>query len=55
MGDKITQRNVFGRNSVVSRVVTLKRGGEKQGFIKGVSATVVGGLIVGVVLKLIGA
>ena len=53
MDDKIEQHNVFGRNSVV-KAVSLTNSDEKAGFVKGIAASVISGVIVALVLKLIG-
>ena len=52
----INQRNVFGSNVVnrASTVLALGREGEKLGFVKGVAAAIVGGLIVDLIVRVIG-
>lgn len=52
----INQRNIFGSNVVnrASTVLTLRREGEKLGFVKGVAAAIVGGSIVDLIVRVIG-
>jgi len=52
----INQRNVFGSNVVnrASMVLTLRREGETLGFVKGVAAAIIGGLIVDLIVRFIG-